>query len=87
MLMSLEGLRVLSLESRRAKDIESLIVRQAGIAFVAPSVRERAVEDHSIAFRFVEQLEAGQRRRDPLIAAERGGGNRHSSSSMNIASP
>ena len=57
--MSLAGLQVLSLESRRAKDIESLIVRQSGIAFVAPSVRERAVEDHSIAIRFVEQLEAG----------------------------
>jgi len=57
--MSLAGLHVLSLESRRAKDIQSLIVRQSGIPFVAPSVRERAVEDHSIAIHFVEQLEAG----------------------------
>jgi uroporphyrinogen-III synthase len=56
--MSLAGLHILSLESRRARDIESLIVRQSGIPFVAPSVRERAVEDHSIAIRFVEQLEA-----------------------------
>lgn len=57
--MSFAGLHVLSLESRRAKDIESLILRQAGVPFVAPSVKERAVEDHSIAFHFVEQLEAG----------------------------
>lgn len=57
--MSFAGLRVLSLESRRAKDIDSLIRRMDGVPFVAPSVRERAVEDHSIAFRFVEQLEAG----------------------------
>jgi uroporphyrinogen-III synthase len=57
--MALTGLHVLSLESRRAKDIESLIIRQSGIPFVAPSVRERAVDDHSIAIRFVEELEAG----------------------------
>lgn len=57
--MSLAGLHVLSLESRRAKDIESLIIRQSGIPFVAPSVRERAVDDHSIAIHFVEELEAG----------------------------
>lgn len=57
--MPFEGLRVLSLESRRAKDIESLILRQAGVPFVAPSVKEKAVEDHSIAFSLVEQLEAG----------------------------
>ena len=57
--MSFAGLRVLSLESRRSKDIESLILRQNGVPFVAPSVKERALEDHSIAFGFVEQLEAG----------------------------
>lgn len=57
--MSFAGLRVLSLESRRSKDIESLILRQHGVPFVAPSVKERALEDHSIAFGFVEQLEAG----------------------------
>ena len=58
--MSLAGLRVLSLESRRAKDIASLIARQGGEPFVAPSVKERAIEDHSVAVRFVEQLEAGE---------------------------
>ena len=58
--MSLAGLRVLSLESRRAKEMEALIVREGGDPFVAPSVKERAVDDEGAAIRFVEQLEAGQ---------------------------
>jgi len=57
--MSFAGLRVLSLESRRAKEIETFIQRLGGDAFVAPSVAERAVEDNGDAFRFVEQFEAG----------------------------
>jgi uroporphyrinogen-III synthase len=57
--MSFAGLRVLSLESRRAKEIEGMIVRLGGDAFVAPSVQERAVDDHGEALRFVERLEAG----------------------------
>jgi uroporphyrinogen-III synthase len=58
--MSFAGLRVLSLESRRAKEIETQIRRLHGDAFVAPSVQERAIEDHSDALRFVERLEAGE---------------------------
>jgi uroporphyrinogen-III synthase len=58
--MALTGLRVLSLESRRAKEMESLIAREGGIPFIAPSVKERAVDDNSVALRFVEQLEAGE---------------------------
>jgi uroporphyrinogen-III synthase len=57
--MSFSGLRVLSLESRRAKEMETLILRQDGVPFVAPSVKERAVDDAGIAVRLVEQLEAG----------------------------
>jgi uroporphyrinogen-III synthase len=57
--MSFSGLRVLSLESRRAKEMETLILRQDGVPFVAPSVQERAVDDAGIALRFVEQLESG----------------------------
>jgi uroporphyrinogen-III synthase len=57
--MAFEGLRVLSLESRRAKEMETLIVREGGAPFVAPSVKERAVDDDEAAFHFVEQLEAG----------------------------
>ena len=58
--MSFAGLRVLSLESRRAKDIEAMIRRLDGDAFVAPSVQERALEDHGDAVRFVERLEADE---------------------------
>ena len=58
--MSFAGLRVLSLESRRAQEIEGMIRRLGGDAFVAPSVQERALEDHADAIRFVENLEAGE---------------------------
>src|SRR5512133_3779496 len=58
--MSLAGLRVLSLESRRAKEMETLLAREGGAAFVAPSVKERALEDEQTAARFVERLEAGE---------------------------
>lgn len=58
--MSFAGLRVLSLESRRAKEIEAQIRRLNGDAFVAPSVQERALSDQSDAVRFVEALEAGE---------------------------
>jgi uroporphyrinogen-III synthase len=58
--MPLEGLRVLSLESRRAKEMESLVTREGGAAFIAPSVKERALEDDDTALRFVERLEAGE---------------------------
>lgn len=54
----MEGLRVLSLESRRAKDMETLIIREGGAPFVAPSVKERAVDDDATALRFIDDLEA-----------------------------
>ena len=57
--MSFAGLRVLSLESRRAKEMEALIRRAGGEPFVAPSVQERALDSDSTALRFVEELEAG----------------------------
>ncbi len=57
--MSFAGLRVLSLESRRAKEIEAQIRRLDGDAFVAPSVQERVLADHRDALRFVEELESG----------------------------
>src|SRR5437660_11165130 len=58
--MSFARLRVLSLESRRAQEMEALIRREDGDPFVAPSVQERAIDDHSEALRFVERLEAGE---------------------------
>jgi len=38
--MTFRGLRVLSLESRRASEMAELIRRQGGEPFVAPSMRE-----------------------------------------------
>jgi uroporphyrinogen-III synthase len=58
--MPFDGLRVLSLESRRAHEIEVLIRKQGGEAFVAPSVRERALEDQTDVFRLLQELEAGR---------------------------
>jgi uroporphyrinogen-III synthase len=58
--MSFAGLGVLSLESRRAKEIEALIRREGGEPFVAPSVQERAVDDPSEALTFLERLEGGE---------------------------
>ena len=58
--MSFSGLRVLSLESRRAKEMEALIRREGGDPFIALSVQERALDDHGEAIRFVERLEAGE---------------------------
>ena len=57
--MPFGGLKVLSLESRRAKEMETLIRREGGDPFVAPSVQERALDDHHSAFDFVERLYAG----------------------------
>jgi len=58
--MPFSGLRVLSLESRRAKEMEALIRREGGDPFVVPSVQERALDDQGEALRFVERMEAGE---------------------------
>jgi uroporphyrinogen-III synthase len=54
--MPFDGLRVLSLESRRASEIERLIRSQRGDPFVAPSMRELPIEDNPAAFAFAEHL-------------------------------
>jgi uroporphyrinogen-III synthase len=58
--MPFAGLKVLSLESRRAKEMEILIRREGGAPFVAPSVQERALEDHRQTLKFVDRLETGE---------------------------
>lgn len=58
--MPFGGLKVLSLESRRAKEMETLIRREGGEPFVAPSVQERALDDHRGALEFVDRLDAGE---------------------------
>lgn len=49
-------LRVLSLESRRADEMRSLIERHGGIPTVAPSMREIPLEENEAAFSFGNQL-------------------------------
>src|SRR5258706_9337681 len=58
--MPFDGLRVLSLESRRASEIERLIRTQGGVPFVAPSMREVPLENNPQAFVFVERLFRGE---------------------------
>jgi uroporphyrinogen-III synthase len=55
-----DGLRVLSLESRRASEIERLIRSQGGEPFVAPSMREVPLADNPQAFEFAERLFRGE---------------------------
>src|SRR5579872_5716470 len=54
--MSFDGLRVLSLESRRASEIEILIRRAGGDPFVAPSMKETPLDRNSQALLFAERL-------------------------------
>jgi uroporphyrinogen-III synthase len=54
--MQFDGLRVLSLESRRAAEIEKLIRTRGGDPFVAPSMREIPLQDNPQAFQFLENL-------------------------------
>ena len=54
------GLRVASLESRRAAEIESLITRFGGVAQVAPSMREVAPGINPEAIDFANRLMTGQ---------------------------
>jgi uroporphyrinogen-III synthase len=54
--MSFDGLRVLSLESRRSVEIERLIRNQRGASFVAPSMREIPLEENPAAFEFAARL-------------------------------
>jgi uroporphyrinogen-III synthase len=54
--MSFDGLRVLSLESRRSAEIEKLIRAQRGEPFVAPSMREVPLEANPEAFAFAGRL-------------------------------
>jgi uroporphyrinogen-III synthase len=53
------GLRVLSLESRRAPEMAKLIATFGGIAMVAPSMREVPLESNTEAQKFTRELLAG----------------------------
>jgi uroporphyrinogen-III synthase len=53
------GLRVLSLESRRAQEMAKLIANHGGIPTVAPSMREIPLESNTEAQQFAHTLAAG----------------------------
>ncbi len=56
----LAGLRLLSLESRRADQMAKLIENHGGIAVVAPSMREIPLKENSAALSFAEKLFSGK---------------------------
>jgi uroporphyrinogen-III synthase len=56
--MPFDGLRVLSFESRRAEEMATLIRKQGGDPFVAPSMREVALERNEEALDFGKRLMA-----------------------------
>jgi uroporphyrinogen-III synthase len=57
---SLRGLRVVSFESRRAKEMTELIRRYGGEPIVAPSMREIPLSENHTALDLLPQLEAGK---------------------------
>jgi uroporphyrinogen-III synthase len=57
---SLQGLRVVSFESRRAKEMAELIRRYGGEPIVAPSMREIPLSENHAALELLPQLEAGK---------------------------
>ena len=58
--MSLDGLRVLSLESRRATEMAELIRRHGGEPLSAPSMREVPLGENPAAAEFARRLVAGE---------------------------
>jgi len=57
--ISFNGLRVVAFESRRAKEIEKLILYHGGVPLVAPSMREVPLSEATEALSFAEQLFSG----------------------------
>lgn len=56
---SLQGLRVVCFESRRAKEMAELIRRYDGEPIVAPSMREVPLSENRAALELLPQIEAG----------------------------
>lgn len=57
--ISFHGLRVLSLESRRATEMASLITTYGGVPTVAPSMREVPIGDNPAALTFADAVVRG----------------------------
>jgi uroporphyrinogen-III synthase len=57
---SLQGLRIVSFESRRAKEMAELVRRHGGEPIVAPSMREVPLSENSAPLELFRKLEAGE---------------------------
>jgi uroporphyrinogen-III synthase len=57
---NLQGLKVVSFESRRAAEMSELIRRYGGAAISAPSMREIPLEENRDAIELLPQIETGQ---------------------------
>lgn len=57
---SFEGLAVAALESRRRDDMERLIIKSGGKAFVSPSMREVPIEENREAIDFAYRVITGE---------------------------
>jgi uroporphyrinogen-III synthase len=57
--MGFAGLRVLTLESRRAEEMGVLVRKQGGEPFIAPSMREVPIAGNPEVFAFYDRLRAG----------------------------
>jgi len=57
---SLQGLKIVAFESRRAQEMAELIRRYGGIPIVAPSMREIPLSENRAAMELLSQLEAGK---------------------------
>ncbi|MGE5059297.1 MAG: hypothetical protein ACM3N3_08640, partial [Betaproteobacteria bacterium] len=57
---NLAGLKVVSFESRRAKEIAELVRRYGGEPITAPAMREISLSENHAALEILPQLEAGQ---------------------------
>jgi uroporphyrinogen-III synthase len=57
---SFGGLRVLVLESRRARELGLIVTSYGGDPLVAPSMREVPIESNAEAIRFIDDLIAGE---------------------------
>jgi uroporphyrinogen-III synthase len=57
---NLQGLRIVSFESRRAKEMTELIRRYGGEPIVAPSMREVPLSENSAPLELFRKIEAGQ---------------------------
>ncbi len=53
------GLRVVTFESRMARETAAMIERRGGAALVAPAMREVPLEEHQAAFEFADRLLGG----------------------------